>query len=84
MISKAAASFWRRYADLPPGVQQLADTKYQFWAANPHHPSLRFKPFAGDQWSVRIGDHHRAVGYFRDDHTFVWTWIGTHEEYNKL
>lgn len=41
---------------------------------------MRFRP--GD-WSARVGDHYRAVGYFEDSDTFIWTWIGTHEEYNK-
>ena len=35
-------------------------------------------------WSVRIGDHHRALGYYESPTKFVWTWIGTHEQYNKL
>ena len=84
MTSKAAASFWRRYAELPEHIQHLADKNYRLWLANPQHPSLRFKPVNYDQWSVRVGDHYRAVGYFRGGDTFVWTWIGTHEDYNKL
>jgi hypothetical protein len=84
MTSKAAGSFWRCYQALPDKVQRLAYKNYQLWRKNPHHPSLRFKPLKGGQWSVRVGDHYRAVGYFRDDRTFVWTWIGTHADYNEL
>ena len=84
MTSKAAGSFWRCFARLPVQPQELATQKYQFWLANPQHPSLRFKPFRGEHCSVRIGDHYRAVGYWRDDETFVWIWIGIHEDYNKL
>ena len=83
MTSQAAGSFWRCYAALPETIQRLAYKNYQLWTKNPQHPSLRFKPLTAGQWSVRIGDHYRAVGYFRDEHTFVWTWIGTHENYNK-
>jgi hypothetical protein len=84
MTSKAASSFWRCFSKLPAHMQQLAYEKYQLWLLNPQHPSLRFKPLKGEQWSVRVGDHYRAVGHWQDDQTFVWTWIGTHEDYNKL
>jgi hypothetical protein len=32
---------------------------------------------------VRIGDHYRALADF-DGEIFIWTWIGSHEDYNKL
>ncbi len=84
MTSKVAGSFWKRYAELPEQVQRLALKNYALWLADQGHRSLRFKPFKHGDWSVRVGDHYRAVGYFRDKDTFLWTWIGTHEEYNKL
>ncbi len=84
MISKAARSFWKRYAELPDHIQRLADKNYGLWLANPQHPSLRFKPFKRDDWSIRVGEHYRAVGYFANQDTFVWTWIGSHEDYGKL
>jgi hypothetical protein len=33
---------------------------------------------------VRVGDYYRAIGHFVEKDTFLWTWIGTHEDYNKL
>ncbi len=30
-------------------------------------------------WSI----HYRAIGHFVKD-GFLWEWIGTHEEYNRL
>jgi hypothetical protein len=84
MISKATPSFWRCFHALPIRVQRVAHKNYQLWLRNPYHSSLRFKPLTGDHWSVRVGKHYRAVGYWQDDHTFVWTWIGSHEEDNKL
>jgi hypothetical protein len=84
MISKAAGSFWQRFNELPEHVQQLAHKNYALWQRNPSHPSLRFKRFRGGTWSVRIGDHYRAVGYFQSRDTFVWIWIGTHSDYDKL
>lgn len=32
--------------------------------------------------SLRIGDHHRAIGRFVGPE-FVWQWIGTHADYDK-
>lgn len=84
MKSKVDHDFWRRFNELPLRIQQLARRNYGLWLANPFHPSLKFKRFEGDLWSVRIGDHYRATGYFLTSDVFVWNWIGTHEEYNKL
>jgi hypothetical protein len=84
MKSKADSVFWKRYGLLPGSAQRLARKTYQLWARNPFHPSLRFKRLKGELWSIRVGDHYRAVGYFLDANTFVWIWIGTHEEYNKF
>jgi len=84
MISKVARSFWKELTALPKATRRLAFKNYQLWLENPEHPSLRFKKFRHGQWSVRVGDHYRAVDFFRDAKTFVWTWIGSHEDYNKL
>jgi hypothetical protein len=84
MTSTAAVSFWKRFDELPEEVQRLAQKSYEIWLRDQSHPSLRFRPFKLGQWSVRIGAHYRAVGFWRNRQTFVWTWIGTHEEYNKL
>ena len=74
--------FWQLYRALPVHVKALARKNYQLWATNAFHPSLRFKSIGKPNWSVRIGDHYRAVGKFAGN-AFVWEWIGTHEEYNK-
>ena len=84
MKSKVDPAYWRRFNALPPQVKQLAHKSFQVWLRNPFHPSLRFKKLKGTIWSVRVGDHYRAIGYFLSADTFVWLWIGTHEEYNKL
>jgi len=84
MKSKVDRAFWRRFNALPLPVQQLARNAFVLWQKDPFYSSLRFKKLTDDMWSVRIGDHYRATGYFLTADTFVWTWIGTHEEYNKL
>ena len=68
---------------LPPEVQRLAYNNFMLWKADPWHPSLHFKKVRGEQWSARVGAHYRAMGYFAED-GFVWDWIGTHAEYDRL
>jgi len=84
MKSKVDPAFWRRFNALPSPVQRLARRSFLIWLDDPFYPSLRFKQLKNDLWSVRIGDHYRVTVYFLSPDTFVWIWIGTHEEYNKL
>jgi hypothetical protein len=65
-------------------IRELADKNYRLWLAKRRHPALQFKRIGNDLWSARIGAHCRAVGKFQDGDTFLWIWIGTHEQYNKL
>jgi hypothetical protein len=71
---------------LPQSIQRLAHLKYRIWQNDSRHASLRFKRVKGHDvlWSVRIGDHYRALGYYETGDLFIWTWIGSHEEYNKI
>ncbi len=70
------------YRALPAKVQRLADRCYALLRANPHHPSLYFKPVR-HLWSVRVGLHYRAVAV-REGNEVAWFWIGTHAEYDTL
>ena len=83
MTSRTEKHFWHRFDQLPTDVQALAREKYQLWLRDTFHRSLKFKPIGKDVWSVRIGNHYRALGR-RAGELIVWFWIGTHEEYNKL
>ena len=60
----------------------LADKNYALLRADPSHPSLRFREIEG-LWSVRVGAHYRALAY-RENGDFVWFWIGSHADYDKL
>ncbi|HEY5233045.1 MAG TPA: hypothetical protein VIK35_05900 [Verrucomicrobiae bacterium] len=80
--SRGTSEFWRRYRALPAEVRTLAQKNYRLWSANAFHPSLHFKSIDKSDWSVRAGGHYRAVGKFSGE-TFLWEWIGSHEEYNK-
>jgi hypothetical protein len=79
---KTTSSFWSCYERLPPDVRALADKNFQLLKDNPSHPSLQFKK-VGKIWSVRVGAHYRALATPIEE-GFLWIWIGTHAEYDKL
>jgi hypothetical protein len=83
--SVATRRFWNLFSALPSDVQNLAVKNYQLWRENPSHPSLHFRRLKGseDRFTVRIGDHYRALGRMSSE-TVTWVWIGTHSEYDKL
>jgi hypothetical protein len=78
----ASPRFWSLYAGLPGEVRELADKSYELLKQNPRHPSLRLKRI-GELWSVRVGEHYRALGIDAEEGIY-WIWIGTHAEYDKL
>jgi len=78
----ASSKFWALYRALPAEVRELADKNYQLLKSNPRHPSLHFKR-VGELWSVRVGDHYRALG-LAEAGCIHWIWIGTHAEYDDL
>ncbi len=82
MNHHAASKFWAAYDALPLGIRELADKNFALLKADPRHPSLHFKRI-GDLWSVRIGEHFRALGTEVED-GILWIWIGSHSDYDKL
>ncbi len=86
MNSRTSERFRRLYAALPADAQRQARDAYQLFKQNPRHGSLQFKrinPADPSLYSARVGAHYRAIGKPVGDIVY-WTWIGTHEEYNKL
>ena len=68
--------FWQQYRRLPREVKALASRNYELLKADPLHPSLHFKKVgrAKQLWSVRVGDHYRALGAEKPE-GIVWFWI---------
>lgn len=85
MTSLATSRFWRQYQALPGEVQELALKSYRLWRVDQRHPSLHFRRLRGsaDRFTIRIGEHYRALGTLKDD-TITWVWIGTHADYDRL
>jgi hypothetical protein len=63
-------------------IRAVADKNYALFKDNPKYPSLNFKK-VGSLWSVRVGQHYRALGYEEQDGV-NWFWIGCHAEYDRL
>ena len=85
MKHKADDDFWNAYNKLPEAVQKQADLAFALLKANPQHPSLGFKRLRNTgRWRASIGLHYRALSQEAEDNVFVWFWIGTHAEYDRL
>jgi hypothetical protein len=71
-------------AAAPASIQSKAKAAYRLWAANPGHPSLRFKKVHDTLpiYAVRIDRDWRALGVLKD-RGMLWFWIGPHSEYEK-
>jgi hypothetical protein len=77
----------RLFAQLPSDAQRQADEAYQIFRRNPSHPSLHFNPIDPSDssvYSVRSGLPNRAIGSFLPNGDFLWLWIGSHAEYDKV
>ena len=81
-MHRTTPQFWRRFDALPYEVQQLARKNFQLLKRDSRHPSLQFKKL-GEYWSARVGLHYRALAV-EDGADFVWVWIGSHGEYDRL
>jgi mRNA-degrading endonuclease RelE of RelBE toxin-antitoxin system len=80
---RASPKFWAEYSALPRHIQQLADKNYELLKSDRRHPSLHLKRI-GELWSVRVGDHYRALAVDDEPGGLYWIWIGTHAEYDKI
>jgi len=78
----AAPDFWSCYQRLPGGIQQAANKSFALLKQDPRHPSLQFRKL-DSVWSARVGLHYRALAVEVAD-GFLWFWIGTHAEYDRI
>jgi hypothetical protein len=85
MKSRTTAGFRKGFMHLPAEVQRQARQVYERWKKDASHPSLDFKQIHSSMpiYSVRIGLHWRALAY-RRDYGWLWYWIGSHADYDKL
>jgi hypothetical protein len=83
MNSRGTARFWRLYQGLPQPVRDSARKQFRLWKSNPRHGSVQFKQVKENLWSARITLGYRALATKAQD-TWVWFWIGTHDEYDTV
>jgi len=85
MKSNTLPSFWTAYRALDRTLRRRIKKAYHLWAANPYHPSLRFKSINNEEhiWSVRSTRGYRALAVWEGD-TVTWFWIGSHEDYERF
>ena len=85
MTSRTTARFRKALAALPAHVQERARLAFQQFRQDPTHPSLRFKQVHTTQpiFSARVGLGYRALAV-RDQDVYIWFWIGTHGDYDRL
>ena len=81
-MHRTTERFWECYSHLPPDIQELADKNFRLLQDNPQHPSRHFKRVGGFP-SAKVGLAHRALAV-PDGDDFIWVWIGTHEEYERI
>jgi len=82
--SSTTPRFWNCFERLPPPMQGMARRKFRLWRADPYHHSLHFKRLTPlSLWSVRVNVQYRALAK-ETAQGFIWFWIGTHAEYDRL
>ncbi|MCK5057473.1 MAG: hypothetical protein KAT34_12495 [Candidatus Aminicenantes bacterium] len=60
----------------------LAKESFELLKRDPTYPSLQFKK-VGKFWSARVGLNYRSLAV-EDGEFFIWVWIGTHDDYDKM
>ncbi len=81
-MHRTTARFWKCFENLPEPVKKISKKNFDLLKINPSHPALRFKK-VGKFWSVQAGTNHRALAV-EDGNDFIWVWIGTHDEYERM
>lgn len=81
-MHRTTDQFWKRYHALPKEVRERADKAFSLLRSNPQHRSLQFKK-VGALWSARVDLAHRALAV-EDGDDFIWVWIGSHDEYDRI
>jgi len=84
--SKRTRRFRELSRQLPFEIQRDLIDAYRQFKSDPYHPGLQFKRvnIRENLYSVRIGDHYRALGRRIENDLIVWFWIGSHAEYDDL
>jgi hypothetical protein len=84
MKSVTTERFRECYYKLPDYVKLATKKAYSKWKVNPFEMGLHFKKLHPNEiYSVRITISYRALAVKEAD-TYIWFWIGSHAEYDKM
>ena len=81
-MHKTTERFWKCFYKLPREIQRISKEQFNLLKINPHHSSLHFKK-VGKFGSVRILLEYRVLAV-KDGNDFIWVWIGSHDEYERM
>ncbi len=87
MKSTKTRDFKKLFAELPVEIKAKANKAFDLWSGDNSHPSLHFKRVNETLpiYSVRIDQNYRATCFKNEQaQSFVWFWIGSHSDYDKL
>jgi hypothetical protein len=82
VIHHTTRRFWDCYWSLSAEIRELADKRFALLRKDPWHPSLHFKK-VGRFWSARVDAGYRALAV-PDGQDYIWVWIGTNDEYERM
>lgn len=85
MRSRMSPAFREQLRNLPGPIAAAAEKAFHIWRRDRNHPSIEFKLVKKKQrvWSARISLHWRALAAERSE-GFLWFWIGSHAEYDRV
>jgi hypothetical protein len=81
-MHKTINRFWKCFAKIPKNVQDAERENFDLLKIDTKYPSLQFKK-VGKFWSARVSLNYRALAV-EDGEDFIWVWIGTHDEYERM
>ena len=78
--------YWNTFAELPAGLQALAEDNFRLWQTNPASPRLKLKQIHTRLpiFSFRVGLQHRTIGVRAPDDRMIWFWIGSVDDYKQM
>ncbi|HSI74121.1 MAG TPA: hypothetical protein VK934_13165 [Fimbriimonas sp.] len=83
--SVVSPEFRNSLESLSPNIQNQARRAYELWRSDPGHPSLAFHQLKPKNvLSAPVGLHYRAICVEVEPGVYVWDWIGSHSDYDKL
>jgi len=84
--SHTTTAFRNAFDGLPVEIQERARDAFAAFVADPHHPGLRLKRVHPTEqiYSARVTRSYRALAVLEDGDVWIWFWIGSHADYDKL